>query len=413
MRKNLLLVLTLAAAAFMGACSSDEFESSDVSVIPPSTTAEADESLFPVEGGGKLVSSNGADALNVLLKSPSFKMENATTLHNAVITQEQWDEIKAYVDKNLRVEGNDLATYNNVFRWCFDSLTYSYDDAGLEPYDVFTKRRCVCQGYANLCKTMLLTQGIPAFGVNGYYAAYGAHAWLYAYVDKIWRVCDPTGYREHGMSELNKYKNDLLVQRTEIEIFEDENFGYNYDEYRLNVCRVKKCNGEALTVPFSVAGFKISSFLLEHSLPSNVRQLYFGTNIQSLGTQGYPLFGRANSVEEAFVAPGNRLISSQDGVIYHGTGTNVYYIPTAIRRLVLKPMKVIGKNTVYDLPNLEEIVISEGTTTVESYAFESCPSLKRIYVPQSVTSFAKDALYRCPDDVEILKGSTGIHHVTM
>lgn len=83
----------------MGACSSDEFESSDVSVIPPSTTAEADESLFPVEGGGKLVSSNGADALNVLLKSPSFKMENATTLHNAVITQEQWDEIKAYVDK--------------------------------------------------------------------------------------------------------------------------------------------------------------------------------------------------------------------------------------------------------------------------------------------------------------------------
>ena len=413
MRKNLLLVLTLAASAFMGACSSDEFESSDVSVIPPTTTAEADESLFPVEGGGKLVSSNGADALNVLLKSPSFKMENATTLHNAVITQEQWDEIKAYVDKNLRVEGNDLATYNNVFRWCFDSLTYSYDDAGLEPYDVFTKRRCVCQGYANLCKTMLLTQGIPAFGVNGYYAAYGAHAWLYAYVDKIWRVCDPTGYRQHGMSELNKYKNDLLVQRTEIEIFEDENFGYNYDEYRLNVCRVKKCNGEALTVPFSVAGFKISSFLLEHSLPSNVRQLYFGTNIQSLGTQGYPLFGRANSVEEAFVAPGNRLISSQDGVIYHGTGTNVYYIPTAIRRLVLKPMKVIGKNTVYDLPNLEEIVISEGTTTVESYAFESCPSLKRIYVPQSVTSFAKDALYRCPDDVEILKVSTGIHHVTM
>ena len=413
MRKNLLLVLTLAASAFMGACSSDEFESSDVSVIPPSTTAEADESLFPVEGGGKLVSSNGADALNVLLKSPSFKMGNATTLHNAVITQEQWDEIKAYVDKNLRVEGNDLATYNKIFKWCFDSLTYSYDDAGLEPYDVFTKRRCVCQGYANLCKTMLLTQGIPAFGVNGYYAAYGAHAWLYAYVDKIWRVCDPTGYRQHGMSELNKYKNDLLVQRTEIEIFEDENFGYNYDEYRLNVCRVKKCNGEALTVPFSVAGFKISSFLLEHSLPSNVRQLYFGTNIQSLGTQGYPLFGRANSVEEAFVAPGNRLISSQDGVIYHGTGTNVYYIPTAIRRLVLKPMKVIGKNTVYDLPNLEEIVISEGTTTVEDYAFESCPSLKRVYVPQSVTNFSKDALYRCPDDVEILKVSTGIHHVTM
>ena len=76
-------------------------------------------------------------------------------------------------------------------------------------------------------------------------------------------------------------------------------------------------------------------------------------------------------------------------------------------------MKVIGKNTVYDKTNLEEIVISEGTTTVEDYAFESCPSLKRVYVPQSVTNFSKDALYRCPDDVEILRVSTGIHHVTM
>ena len=113
------------------------------------------------------------------------------------------------------------------------------------------------------------------------------------------------------------------------------------------------------------------------------------------------------------MAPTNRLLSSSDGVIYHGTGNNVYYIPTGIRRLVLKPMKVIGKNTVYDLPNLEEIVISEGTTTVEDYAFESCPSLKRVYVPQSVTNFSKDAIYRCSDDVEILRVSTGIHHVTM
>ena len=412
MKKTLLFAFALTVSAFFAACSSDDLDTTVVNVMPPAVSSEANQSLFPEEGKAKMVSKNGAEALFALLKSPKFNMEAATKLHNATITDSQWNAIKEYVDKNLK-GATETETYKRIFKWCHDSLTYTHDGPSLEPYDVFTNRRCICQGYANLCKTMLLTQGIPAFGVNGYYAAYGAHAWLYAYVDKIWRVCDPTGYRQHGMSELNKYKNDLLVQRTEIELFEDENFGYNYDEYRLNVCRVKKCDGEALTVPFSVAGFKISSFLLEHSLPSNVRQLYFGTNIQSLGTQGYPLFGRANSVEEAFVAPGNRLISSQDGVIYHGTGTNVYYIPTAIRRLVLKPMKVIGKNTVYDLPNLEEIVISEGTTTIESYAFESCPSLKRIYVPQSVTSFAKDALYRCPDDVEILKGSTGIHHVTM
>ena len=412
MKKTLLFAFALTVSAFFAACSSDDLDTNVVNVMPPAVSSEANQSLFPEEGKAKMVSKNGAEALFALLKSPKFNMEAATKLHNATITDSQWNAIKEYVDKNLK-GATETETYKRIFKWCHDSLTYTHDGPSLEPYDVFTNRRCICQGYANLCKTMLLTQGIPAFGVNGSLGTLGAHAWLYAYDGKNWHVSDPTNNMEFLMKDVSKYKNKLMVERTEIELFEDENFGYNYNESRLNVCRVKQCEKEALTVPFAVAGYKIGSFLLEDPLPANIRQIYFGTNIQSLGTQGYPLFGRANSVEEAFVAPGNRLISSQDGVIYHGTGTNVYYIPTAIHRLVLKPMKVIGKNTVYDKPNLEEIVISEGTTTVEDYAFESCPSLKRVYVPQSVTNFSKDALYRCPDDVEILRVSTGIHHVTM
>jgi hypothetical protein len=76
----------------------------------------------------------------------------------------------------------------------------------------------------------------------------------------------------------------LMVERTEIELFEDENFGYNYNESRLNVCRVKQCEKEALTVPFAVAGYKIGSFLLEEPLPANIRQIYFGTNSQRAQT---------------------------------------------------------------------------------------------------------------------------------
>lgn len=412
MKKTLLFAFALTISAFFAACSSDDLDTTVVNVMPPAVSSEANQSLFPEEGKAKMVSKNGAEALFALLKSPNFNMEAATKLHNATITDSQWNAIKEYVDKNLKGT-TETETYKRIFKWCHDSLTYTHDGPSLEPYDVFTNRRCICQGYANLCKTMLLTQGIPAFGVNGSLGTLGAHAWLYAYDGKNWHVSDPTNNMEFLMKDVSKYKNKLMVERTEIELFEDENFGYNYNESRLNVCRVKQCEKEALTVPFAVAGYKIGSFLLEEPLPANIRQIYFGTNIQSLGTQGYPLFGKDANVEEVFIAPKNNYLSSQDGVVYRGKGTNLYYISSGIRRLVLKPMKVIGKNTVYDKPNLEEIVISEGTTTVEDYAFESCPSLKRIYVPQSVTSFAKDALYRCPDDVEILKGSTGIHHVKM
>ena len=411
MNRNLLLSLTIVASSVFVSCSSDDIEASSAGpVASPTLSSEVNESLFPVEEKAKLVSTNGAQALNALLSSKEFKMDNAKTLHNSNITDEEWNELKAYVDKNLKGE-TESATYQKIFKWCVDSLKYTYDDAALEPYEVFKKRRCVCQGYANLCKAMLLTQNIPAFGANGMLGTVGAHAWLYAYVDGKWRVSDPTNNQWFNMSEVSKYSNKLLVTRSEIELFEDDQFAYNYNEKRLNVCRVKAGQNESLTVPFAVAGFKISSFVLDQALPENVHQIYFGSNIQSLGAEGDPLFGKDTYVEEAFVAPKNTMLSSENGVIYRGKSTTPYYIPTGVRRLVLRPMIVIGKNTVYEKPQLEEVVISDGTTTIEDYAFEACPALKRVYVPESVVSISENAFYRCPADIEIVRTSTSIHPV--
>ena len=172
MKKTLLFAFALTVSAFFAACSSDDLDTTVVNVMPPAVSSEANQSLFPEEGKAKMVSKNGAEALFALLKSPKFNMEAATKLHNATITDSQWNAIKEYVDKNLK-GATETETYKRIFKWCHDSLTYTHDGPSLEPYDVFTNRRCICQGYANLCKTMLLTQGIPAFGVNGYYAAYG------------------------------------------------------------------------------------------------------------------------------------------------------------------------------------------------------------------------------------------------
>lgn len=411
MKKYLHLALVLGASSVFAACSSDEMENTTI-CVHPGADVKFSQSLFPEEGSAKLVPSNGAQALNLFLQSKDFKMENALRLTKNHITEDEWNEIKDYVDKNLRGD-TELATYQKIFKWCVDSLHYTYDDNALEPYEVFKKRRCVCQGYANLCKTMLLTQGIPAFGANGMFSTQGAHAWLYAYVDKKWRVSDPTNNHWYNMSDLSKYKDQLIIRESEIELFEDDNFGYNYSQNYLNVCRVKKCDGEALTVPFSVAGYKISMFNPTGKLPENVRQIYFGSNIRSLGEQGEPLFGKDQNVEEAYVASTNMYLSSENGVVYRGKGTNIYYIPGGIHRLVLRPKQVIEKNTVYDKSEVEEIVLGEGTETVEDYAFESLPKLKRVYVPESVKNFSENALYRCPADVEIIRTSTGIHPVEM
>ena len=70
------------------------------------------------------------------------------------------------------------------------------------------------------------------------------------------------------------------------------------------------------------------------------------------------------------------------------------------------------KNTLTDLAKLEELHFSEGTKTIESYAVESCPNLKRVFLPETVETIASDAFYRCGEDIEFIRVPTGIHEVT-
>lgn len=115
MKKTLLFAFALTVSAFFAACSSDDLDTTVVNVMPPAVSSEANQSLFPEEGKAKMVSKNGAEALFALLKSPKFNMEAATKLHNATITDSQWNAIKEYVDKNLK-GATETETYKRIFK---------------------------------------------------------------------------------------------------------------------------------------------------------------------------------------------------------------------------------------------------------------------------------------------------------
>ena len=83
---------------------------------------------------------------------------------------------------------------------------------------------------------------------------------------------DPTNGGFFEMDKVDSYKH-LQPLRTDIEVFEDDQFGYDFYQGHLNVSRVKT-SGDILTVPFSTNKLRVSSFIPHHDLPKNVKQVY-------------------------------------------------------------------------------------------------------------------------------------------
>ncbi len=409
----LLLVLAFVTLSVFQSCSSDlevPFENDPSMTVTPS--GAGNEDYFPMDDGASALSNDPAEALRQLVVN--IKPERALSKGDLIITDEQFAEIKAFVDENLRRD-NETDTYKAIFGWLVSNLQYAHGStvAYLDPYDVFKRRTCVCQGYANLLKTMLLTQNIPAFGANGWLGNIGAHAWNYTYVDDEWIVSDATNNQWFFMKDVSKYRNLLIPFSTEISLFEDDRFTYDFQERQLNVSEVKCADEAYLTIPFSVGGYKITSFCPAKPVPENFKQLYLGKNILTFGASLNLFSECTNSIEEVFIDSANPELSTYKGVVYGRYQQAPYYIPAGMKRVELRLLEKVEKNTIYNLPYVEEIVFAEGTKYLEAYAIENCPRLKRVYVPETVTVIEENAIYRCPSDVEIIRGITGIHNVQM
>lgn len=312
------------------------------------------------------------------------------------LTTEQFNTIKAEADaicKDYKTNADKISALND---WVLANVTYG--NADNTPWAVYQKRVGICQGKANLLKVMLLTQNIPAIGVNGWYGNEG-HAWTYAYDGTNWYVCDPTNARgKILMSDFSKYSH-LKPDMADIPIFEDDKCVYTYYEGYLNISEVKSTAAD-FVVPFGKEGFRVCSFNPSKALPSTVRNIYIGSNIRTLGESIVGLRTYPANDEACFVDPYSSYFSSYGGVVYkrneYSGLDEVFYIPAKLTTLRLKPMEKVEKNTVINLPSIETIIFAEGTKTLEPYAVESCPKLCTVYVPKDCTVM-ENALWYCPN----------------
>lgn len=414
MKIKQILLLPLLAASLIACNNADEWTSStpkNVLLAPSPEALEADATLFPTpDKSYEFKIASPLPGFNKLVEQLDPKV--GLNREQLDVNDQQLEEIKQFTDKLLAGEESESKKLETLIAWV--NKTVKYKEADNDSYSVFQNKTAVCQGYSNLLRTMLYTQNIPSIPANGMLRGVGGHAWVYAYVDQHWRVADPTNQsKTWKMSAIGSYTH-LMPQMTTVDFFEDDNFVYNYNESLLNIKEVKK--GDAtLVVPFSINGFRVGSFNPTKPLPDNIRHIYLGSNIQSVGEGLIGLKEHRSQDEAIFVDPKNPYLGSEYGVLYRRNYqkelSEILYVPSQMTSLKLRPMEKVEKNTLYNLPNIEEIVILPGTKQLEAYAIEDCPNLKHLYLPKDC-KLDPQALYKCPADVQIHRGDfTGIVRV--
>ena len=361
---------------------------------------------FPADDGSKkLTLSNPAQNASNLLVAAGIACTD--TMGRINITPEQYEEIKQFTSGLVSGSTRQKEIYKTCFDWICSNIKYgtNYSDGSYvnnDPYPVFTKKTAVCQGYSNLLFVMLHSQGVPVLVTNGYldgYGVYGGHAWNYVNCDDKWYVSDPTNGGSFEMLRISTYSH-LKPISFDVLLFEEQGCGFDYNESRLNICKVTTKSRYFVT-PFSVGGYQVSSFNPTSEISPTIRELYIGKNIESFGENSRGLELYAPNVEYAHIDPENPTLRSNKGIVYSVYSDYPMYIPAAMKRIEMLPLETIGKNVIYNHNGVEEIVIPNGCKLIEPWAVENCPNLKKAYVPKE-TDVKKNAFYNVHPDFEII-----------
>ncbi|MBO5872557.1 MAG: transglutaminase domain-containing protein, partial [Bacteroidaceae bacterium] len=169
--KKIYYILPLALAAGMfSSCSNDLAGTEEMLPIENVQKPESDITrAFPEDDGAKALSGMPAEKLWALLPGADSTFATTATAYGEMTTG-MYNEIKEFADGLLANEKNpSVARIHRVlFDWIVKNVKYADGYCSNEPYDVFTTKKAVCQGYANLLSVMARTQGLHIITVNGY-----------------------------------------------------------------------------------------------------------------------------------------------------------------------------------------------------------------------------------------------------
>ncbi|MDD3184636.1 MAG: leucine-rich repeat domain-containing protein [Anaerostipes sp.] len=129
-------------------------------------------------------------------------------------------------------------------------------------------------------------------------------------------------------------------------------------------------------------------------------------------------FDTASTVEQIKVKDGNSSYMSKDGILYNKSGKQLIYYPRAKKatsftipstvtsvnvvafRYTTGITKLIYNKSIKDMGELfesdvQELVLSDGITSIDEMCISNCKKLKKVILGKNVTYIGKTAFYKC------------------
>ena len=144
------------------------------------------------------------------------------------------------------------------------------------------------------------------------------------------------------------------------------------------------------TVSYKGEDYTLASFYPDALQGPEVTKLILPNTIRMNGTGEEPYNswnGKFPKLEVIEVEPGSPLLSSVDGVLYSSDHKTLYCLPTGNKRTeytVIDGVEKIGKATFSSCPNMKSIRLPESVTTIKPYAFATSKNLESIYIPSKL-----------------------------
>ena len=115
-------------------------------------------------------------------------------------------------------------------------------------------------------------------------------------------------------------------------------------------------------------------------------------------------FNDCTELESISVAEQNQTYSSQDGILYNKTKTQIVLVPRAIKGDITIPASItsIADLEFRDYEGLTGITIQNGVTSIGDYAFYGCTGLVEITIPKSIISIGKEAFDGCTGLISVI-----------